>query len=173
MKQNKLLLLVLVLFIVTGTIIKIQKTRNKIVFVGDKQGEPFSNNLPKYNLSTNSCDNMIRPLPTSTSYPDFDPNGYSWQTSAPRSVTAKTFRGDIVTLGFRNKFSNKYFSFSARVEKPNGVANITENALNNNDWTDFNYPTDFNAGDTNQTGAYTVIYQVNGIIVACDGFEVF
>jgi hypothetical protein len=34
------------------------------------------------------------------------------------------------------------------------------------------YPADFVSGDTDQRGAYTIIWESTGVFVACDGFVV-
>ena len=40
------------------------------------------------------------------------------------------------------------------------------------EWLMLVYPDDFDTGQTNQRGAYTIIWETEGQFVACDGFEI-
>jgi len=175
MKWKIVTFILILLLIGAVLVIRVKVVRNGIVSKENRKIQTSQVELPKYNPNTGSCENMIQPPPKSESHPDFDPNKYSWQVSAPRGIPGKTFKGDVVTLGLRNKYGGdkEYFYFSTRVEQPDGIASTTESVLNSSKWTYSSYPTDFNAGNTDQIGAYTVLYQINGIIVACDGFGVF
>lgn len=141
--------------------------------VVENKKDILSQNLPRFNPKKYGCDDMP-PLKPSKQEPTFDPSKYSWQVSAPRGTPGKTFKGDIATLGLRNKYGGEKdtFYFSARVEQPSGSANIVDKLLYGDEWSYQDYPTDFNGGDTSQIGIYTVIYQIHGTIVACDGFMV-
>ena len=165
----------LVLFVIVVIIICTEVRGDEFIFGNDKKVVGTQSNLPKYNPNTENCEGMPEPLIKPESFPNFNPNNYSWQFSAPRGIPGKTYMGEVISLGLRNKYGENKdnFYFSVRVEQPNGNASTTENVLSTDNWAYSDYPTDSNSGDTNQTGPYTVIYQIYGVIVACDGFEVF
>jgi len=126
--------------------------------------------LPIFNPEIYSCRNMPALAKTVNS----DGAGVSWQTSAPRSAIAKTFPGDVVELGLRNKYGTEddIFFYTMRVQKPDGNASTAQNTVVSDAWSSLFYPNDFSVGDTKQEGIYTVLYQNRGEIIACDGFTI-
>lgn len=136
------------------------------------QETPASNreSLPSFDPEIYSCRNMPAPAKIVNS----DGSDVSWQTSAPRSSLAKTFPGDIVEIGLRNKYGSEedIFYYTVRVQNPDGSAATSDSIVFANDFSSLFYPNDFPGGDTSQKGIYTVLYQVRGEIITCDGFVV-
>lgn len=127
-------------------------------------------NLPIFDPEIYSC----RDMPALAKTVNSDGRDVSWQTSAPRSVLAKTFLGDIVEIGLRNKYGvdEDVFFYTVRVQNPDGSAATSQNTVVADEWSDLLYPDDFPTGGTNLKGIYTILYQIRGEIIVCDGFVI-
>ena len=91
-----------------------------------------------------------------------------WQTSAgTRSVSP----GGSVELALRNKWGEpgESYPITVRVINPDGQETSAETTLAGDEDAILIYPDDF-GGATDLQGAYTVIWEIEGGFVACDGF---
>jgi len=112
-----------------------------------------------------SCKNLI----ITQNIKNKDNQIISWQTSAPRDKLNRFTRS--VEIGLRNKYgsNNDEFVFNVYVKTPYLDIHSTKNIIKSNDWSDLNYPEDFNEYRLEQ-GTYTVIFTLNNNVIACDGF---
>ena len=98
-----------------------------------------------------------------------------WLLAAPRDVIVI---GDPAELGLRNKEdeSGSTYPLTVRVIAPDGSEASAEATLTGDEWTALTYPDDFAGPDLDtemgvpQRGAYTVIWESQGVFIACDGF---
>jgi len=93
-----------------------------------------------------------------------------WQVSAPRTADVAE---SSVELGLRNKSDQdrKGYNATARVIAPDGKETTATVKLQPPDWAYVHYPADFPAPAL-MTGTYTVVWEINGGYIACDGFSV-
>jgi len=121
-----------------------------------------------------------------TGGPRFDPASLScvdapsptidreWQVSAPRGVPGPVRPGEVTELGLRNKFgaSDESYWAGARVIAPDGTSFTTATSVTGDAWGYVIYPTGFSGAVPLGPGAYTVVWEINGGYIACDGFVV-
>ncbi len=128
------------------------------------------------------------PAPTASpgQRPAFDPAAFTcpgvpspaidreWQVSAPRGQPGPVRPGEVVELGLRNKFGaegESYFA-GARVIAPDGVSYVATASLSADAWAYVHYPGDFAGAVPLAPGVYTVVWEIDGGFIACDGFVV-
>lgn len=126
----------------------------------------------------------VEPSPpaAATTGPRFNPDGdpwcfdrpdpvldKEWQVSAPRDVVVI---GDSAEIGLRNKWggSGESYEITARVIAPDGSEARALVRLTADSWANLVFPDDFASGDTWQRGVYTIIWEIEGGFIACDGF---
>jgi hypothetical protein len=92
-----------------------------------------------------------------------------WQVGANPLIVL----GDSIELPLRNKWgeSDETHQVRARVIAPDETESEAATVLIGAEDTILVYPNDFVA-TTEVRGTYTVIWEINGGFVACDGFEV-
>lgn len=129
---------------------------------------------PKFNLASYKCSDFDYNLGVSTSNPQFDASKYSWQTAAPRVGVDTVKVNTTAQIGLRNKFGKAADSlpFVVRVYQPDSTENVGRGVLQADQWSNQTFPKDFQSGTTSNAGIYTVVYEIYGVGVACDGFEV-
>ncbi len=132
------------------------------------------NALPTFNMQTYKCSNFNYNPDPSTSNPSFNPQKFTWQTSAPRVAAEMPKVNTVAQIGLRNKFgkTNESFEFVVKVYQPDGTINVGRGVLKADQWAMQNFPKDFQSGTTSKPGVYTSVYELYGVPVACDGFEV-
>lgn len=132
------------------------------------------NALPTFNMQTYKCSNFNYNPDPSTSNPSFNPQKFTWQTSAPRVAAEMPKVNTVAQLGLRNKFGkvDESFEFVVKVFQPDGTTNVGRGVLKADQWAMQNFPKDFQSGTTSKPGIYTFTYEIAGVPIACDGFEV-
>jgi parallel beta-helix repeat protein len=97
--------------------------------------------------------------------------GGDWQVVAPREVT---FPGDPAEIGLRNNAgqAGSEYPVTVRVIVPDESEATASATLVADQWVQLVYPDDFAGGDTSQRGAYTVLWELESNLIACDGFLV-
>lgn len=117
-----------------------------------------------YDPKTYSCSNL--PARTMTDK--------IWQVSAPRIVGGQTAPGKDVEIGLRNKFgeNNEQYKFTAYVIAPDRGATSGQGGVSAAEWGMLFYPKNFAGARSTVNGIYTVVYEINGGLVACDGFVI-
>jgi hypothetical protein len=98
-----------------------------------------------------------------------------WLTSAPNSQSNPVRPLETVQVGLRPQYGSPAETLltSTRVVGPDGLAFTTAaKALSGENWTYALYPTDFFGAPPLHAGVYTVIWEIAGGFVACDGFVV-
>jgi hypothetical protein len=94
----------------------------------------------------------------------------NWQVVAPREPV---FPGQSAEIGLRSEGgSGGSYSITARVIAPDETETQTTRTVDDGDWAMLQFPEDFEAGDTALRGAYTILWEVDGDFVSCDGFRV-
>ncbi len=98
----------------------------------------------------------------------------TWQVSAPRGVPGPVRPGEVVELGLRNKFgaSDETYWAGARVIWPDGTSFVAATSVIGDEWGNVVYPSDFAGAVPLAAGTYTVIWEIDGGFIACDGFVV-
>ncbi|MFC2037799.1 right-handed parallel beta-helix repeat-containing protein [Chloroflexota bacterium] len=124
------------------------------------------------------------PLPAPPRGPRFNPAGDpwcfnapevgvtgDWQVVAPRELILP---GDVAEIGLRNNAAepNQVNQIVARIIAPDESATTATSKMEADEWVMLVYPDDFAGGQTHQRGAYTIIWEIEGQFVACDGFIV-
>lgn len=129
-----------------------------------------SENLPIYDQKSGAC----TPFKDYQLLKNSDGTDVIWQSSVSRVDIAHTFINDNVQVGLRNKngAQNDNFFYTIRIQNPDGTGSTSEGNVNADNWSYVNYPKDFQDGNTNNKGVYTVLYQYQGKIIICDGFVV-
>jgi parallel beta-helix repeat protein len=92
-----------------------------------------------------------------------------WQTSAgTRSIVL----GDSVPLSLRSKWGEpgEVYEVMVRVIAPDGTETVAGIKLEADMEAVLMYPDEFAGGSTDSRGAYTVIWEIDGGFVGCDGF---
>jgi parallel beta-helix repeat protein len=91
-----------------------------------------------------------------------------WQTAAG---TRSVLLGDSVELSLRNKWGepDEVYQVTVRVVAPDGTETSAVTTLRSDEDAILVYPGDF-GGSTGLRGAYTVIWEIDGGFIACDGF---
>lgn len=128
------------------------------------QFESPEKQTPKFNLTTYKCSNFnYTPTPTD----NFDPSKYTWQTSAPRENGGKIKINQQAEIGLRNKLgkAGEELKYKVQIHQPNGAIVQGESTLKADQWATQQI-------SATQTGIYTITYEVSGVPIACDGFEV-
>lgn len=99
---------------------------------------------------------------------------WQWQVSAPRSVPVPVRPGEIIRIGLRNKFgqTSERYQVLARVTAPNGITTTATTVLEGDKWVYLLYPTSFKMASSVYPGVYTVVWEIGGKFIACDGFVV-
>jgi hypothetical protein len=94
-----------------------------------------------------------------------------WQVVAPREVVVI---GDSAEIGLRNKQAGSAdtYPITVRVIAPDESEASANSTITMGEWTMLVYPDDFVSGNTDQRGAYTIIWESGGVFIACDGFIV-
>ena len=97
----------------------------------------------------------------------------TWQVSAPRGIPNPVRAGEAIELGLRNKFGTnaELYTAGATVIGPAGTASGTA-VVGSCEWARIVYPDEFVAARSLTPGVYTVVWEINGGFVACDGFTV-
>jgi parallel beta-helix repeat protein len=95
-----------------------------------------------------------------------------WQTACG---TRQVVLGDSVELSLRNKWGEpgEAYDVTVRVVDPEGTETRALISLVYDEEGIAIYPDDFASASSESRGAYTVIWEINGGFVACDGFDVF
>jgi parallel beta-helix repeat protein len=93
-----------------------------------------------------------------------------WQVSAERG---ELFMGNSLPITLRNKWGeeNEVYQVTARIIAPDGSQAAATASLQGADEALLIYPDDFGVGDTPR-GVYTIVWEIDGGFVACDGFVV-
>jgi parallel beta-helix repeat protein len=119
-------------------------------------------------------------LPTG---PRFNPAGDPWCYNTPEAVVAGDWQvvapremvliGDSAEIGLRDKAGQSGVSYTvtARVIAPDDSEATATGTLTADQWLTLVYPDDFGSA-LEQRGAYTIIWEIEGNFVACDGFIV-
>lgn len=138
------------------------------------QVDPSSAPAPKFNATSFKCSDFNYSPTVSTINSQFDPSKYSWQTAAPRAGVDVVKVNTTAQLGLRNKSGQNTDSlpFIVKVYQPDASINVGRGVLQADKWAEQIFPKDFQSGTTSSKGVYTVIYEIYGVSVACDGFEV-
>jgi parallel beta-helix repeat protein len=94
-----------------------------------------------------------------------------WQTAAG---TRSVLLYDSVELSLRNKWGepDEVYQVTVRVVAPDGTETSAVTTLRSDEDAILVYPGDF-GGSTGVRGAYTVIWEIEGGFIACDGFVTF
>jgi hypothetical protein len=97
-----------------------------------------------------------------------------WQVSAPRSIPDPVRPGELVAVGLRNKFgaAGEFFPITARVVGPDGGATSASRTLFGSEFAYLLYPASFPGAAPLAPGVYTVVWEIDGGYVSCDGFAV-
>lgn len=129
---------------------------------------------PQFNLASYKCSNFNYEPGASSQNPQFDPKNFTWQTSAPRQKQNMPKINQPVEFGLRNKNgkASDSFDFAVKVYQPDGVISQGKGVLKADQWAMQSFPKDFEQGSTSKPGTYTFVYEIAGVPVACDGFEV-
>jgi parallel beta-helix repeat protein len=95
-----------------------------------------------------------------------------WQTAAG---TREVLLGDSVELSLRNKWggTGEVYQFTVRVTDPEGTTTSGATTLTADQDAIVIYPDDFPNGSSGLRGTYTVVWEIDGGFVACDGFITF
>jgi hypothetical protein len=99
----------------------------------------------------------------------------AWQTSAPNAQSYPIRPLETVQIGLRDQNGSPMETLltSAGVVGPDGSTfTAAAKVLSGQTWTYALYPADFAGAPPLQAGTYTVIWQIAGGFVACDGFVV-
>ena len=82
--------------------------------------------------------------------------------------------GEVVELGLRNKFGveGETYWAGARVIAPDGSSSVGTTMVSADAWGYVLYPNDFPGGSPVYAGVYTVVWEIEGGFIACDGFVV-
>ena len=150
----------------------VKESVQKDPYEGDAKCQIASDLEEKMNLRDIEFDNesyTCKNLIITQNIKNKDNQIISWQTSAPREKLNRFARS--VEVGLRNKYGsiNDEFIFNVYVKTPSSDIHSTKNIIKSNDWSDLNYPEDFNEYRLEQ-GTYTVIFTLNNNVIACDGF---
>ncbi len=97
-----------------------------------------------------------------------------WQVSAPRGQPGPVRSGEVVELGLRDKFGaegENYYA-GARVIAPDGTSFTGATSVSAHAWGYLLYPADFTGAVPLSAGIYTVVWEIQGGFIACDGFVV-
>jgi curved DNA-binding protein CbpA len=98
-----------------------------------------------------------------------------WQTSAANSQSDPARPPETFQIGLRDEYGSPTETLvtRARVLGPDGSAfTSAAKILSGQNWTYALYPADFVGAPPLQTGTYTVVWEIAGGFVACDGFVV-
>ncbi len=97
-----------------------------------------------------------------------------WQTSAANSQSDPARPLETVQMGLRAKYGSPMETLltSVRVVGPGGSSFTAAKILSGESWTYELYPTDFTGAPPLHAGTYTVVWEIAGGFVACDGFVV-
>lgn len=97
-----------------------------------------------------------------------------WQVSAPRGLPGPVRPGEVVELGLRNKFGveGETYWAGARVIAPDGSSSVGTTMVSGNSTGYVLYPNDFPGGSPVYAGVYTVVWEIDGGYISCDGFVV-
>jgi parallel beta-helix repeat protein len=124
------------------------------------------------------------PAPIAPQSPRFNPGGEpwcfhmpefvvggDWQVVAPRDVV---FPGDLAEIGLRNNAeqAGTEYPITVRIITPDESEATATGTLTADQWVHFVYPDDFPGGSTSQRGAYTILWEIEGNLITCDGFLV-
>jgi Tol biopolymer transport system component len=115
--------------------------------------------------------------------PRFNPDGEPWCLDAPEPAVAgnwqvvaprePVFPGDSAEIGLRNQSgSGGSYSVTARIIAPDETEVLATGTASDDDWIMLQFPVDFENGDSALRGAYTILWEVDGQFVSCDGFRV-
>ena len=118
-------------------------------------------------------------LPTG---PRFNPAGDPWCYNTPEAVVAGDWQvvapRDVVLIGDPAEIALRdvagqggvIYTVTARLIAPDDSEATATGTLTADQWLTLVYPDDFGGGIAGQRGAYTIIWEIEGNFVACDGF---
>lgn len=97
-----------------------------------------------------------------------------WQVSAPRGLPGPVRPGEVVELGLRNKYGveGEAYWAGARVIAPDGTSSVDTTMVAGDTSGYVLYPNDFPGAGPVYAGVYTVVWEIGGGYIACDGFVV-
>ncbi|MDO8617202.1 MAG: hypothetical protein Q7T33_15950 [Dehalococcoidia bacterium] len=97
-----------------------------------------------------------------------------WQVSAPRGQPGPVRPAEVVELGLRNKFgaADENYYAGARVIAPDGTSFTGATSVSADAWGYLLYPENFTGGAPLSAGVHTVVWEIDGGFIACDGFVV-
>jgi hypothetical protein len=125
----------------------------------------------------------LPPLPV-TPNPRFNPEGDPWCFDTPDQVVAGDWQvvaprdlvviGEAAELALRDTVGQPgtEYRVTARVLAPDGLEATSSATLVANEWAQLVFPDYFLGAATDQRGAYTIVWEIEGNFVACDGFVV-
>jgi len=97
-----------------------------------------------------------------------------WQAAAPRGASEVVREKETVRLFLRRvgtaDFTEK--EIEAEVLTPNGGSASGVGTARPPEWALLQFPADFPLGTFHRAGIYTVLWRVDGGVVACDGFVI-
>lgn len=173
MNKLKYSLEIIILLIIVGFIVNLNQHSSSIEKKQPRQfnlSSTTTSDIPLFIPNTLACTHLDKISTTVNK----DGLQSQWQTSMPRSEIAKIYPGDIVKLGLRNKMGTKddTFFYTIRVQAPDGTATSADNSTNADSWSDTMYPKDFPGAERTKKGTYSILYQIQGKAIVCDGFVV-
>lgn len=119
--------------------------------------------VPKFDAKTAACKNFTG----EKSITNKDGKTTLWKTHATPSAS------DKMTLSLLNKNGSQKdtFMYTLVVVEPSGSADAVNSMVRADQWSNLSFPKDFGAHiSVLQKGTYTLLYEVNGKAIACDGF---
>lgn len=102
------------------------------------------------------------------------PSPASWQAAAPRGPGETVREKEPVRIGLRRIGTADFVEkeIEAEVLAPNGTSATGVGAVTPPEWGLLQFPADFPLGAFHRAGTYTVLWRVDGAVVACDGFVI-
>jgi hypothetical protein len=98
----------------------------------------------------------------------------AWQSAAPRTGSEPVREKEAANIALRRvgtaDFQEK--DVDVVVVSDGGVAATATDVLAPPEWVQLQYPQDFPLGAAHRAGVYTVLWKVDGAVVACDGFVI-